>query len=454
MIASKTPMVGRLRGWMVVLAIGPAACAEDAFDFGEPRSCEAIDTNTWVYGLMQDAYLWSPDLPEIDPADFESPEETIKALRVGHDRWSRVSDKARTEALFEEGKTISLGFRTQRDPRGGLTVSWISPGSSAETSGMRRGDAVRTIGGFTVAQLDADDLWTDVYGADEPGVTVQVEFTPPAGQPVMTQLVKQWIEIETVPIHTVFPGADGPVGYIMFNGFVDTAPDPLDAAFEGFVEEGVRHVVVDLRYNSGGRVAVARQLVDLLVGDVADGDVNYRTEYGPGLDSENVSREVSRRDGSIRDIERVVFITTGSTLSASELVINAARAHTDVRIVGGTTGGKPVGSHQFEFCDKIAAPITFRLVNADGTSDYFDGLTADCEQIDDLGAQLGSLDEDALAHALYVAGNGTCRPPPPGRDDDAGGDASEDDEGEGVAPAAPEQRLPRLHAVDGLDGVF
>lgn len=448
-------MVGRLRGWIVVLAIGPAACTEDAFDFGAPRSCEVVDQNEWIYGLMQDAYLWAPDLPEIDPASFESPEDTMKALRTGHDRWSRVSDKARTQALFEEGKTISLGFRTQRNSRGELTVSWISPGSSAEAAGMRRGDGVRTIGGFTIAQLDAEDRWSDVYGADEPGVAVQVEFTPPGSAPVMTTLVKDWIEIETVPIHTVFDTSAGPVGYIMFNGFVDTAPDPLDAAFEGFVAAGVRRVVVDLRYNGGGRVAVARQLVDLLVGDVADGEINYSTEYGPGLDSENVIRTVDRRDGSIRDLERVVFITTGSTLSASELVINATRAHVDTRIVGGTTGGKPVGSHQWELCDKIASPITFRLVNAEGTSDYFDGLAADCEQIDDLDAQLGTIEEDALAHALHVAAEGACLPPPPAREGAATANDDGEGEGSGVAPSdEPRRGLPRLHDVEGLDGVF
>jgi len=52
-------------------------CAEDPFDFGGPRSCETPDENVWVYGLMQDAYLWSPDMPDVDPTTFESPGEVV-----------------------------------------------------------------------------------------------------------------------------------------------------------------------------------------------------------------------------------------------------------------------------------------------------------------------------------------------------------------------------------------
>lgn len=452
MIASKAPMMWQLRASIVAalpVALGVSACAEDPFDFGAPRSCEVVEQNEWVYGLMQDAYLWAPDLPEIDPSTYASPQETIAALRVDPDRWSRVADKVKTEKLFEEGKIVGLGFRTRRNAHGGLTVSYVSKDSPALAAGMARGDEMRTIGGFTIQQIDTEDRWDDVYGDDEPGVAVDVEFAAPGTEPRRARLVKAWLDIETAPIHGVVDVGDGMVGYLMFNTFVDTAPERLDAVFEEFVEAGVDQVIVDFRYNGGGRISVAKQLVDLLVGDVADGEVNYAVRYGPGLDDQDVSRDISRLDGSIRAPKTVVFITTGSTLSASELVINAVRPHVETRIVGDVTGGKPVGSHQWEFCDKVAQPITFRLLNAEGVGDYFDGLVPDCFEVDDLTHALGDLQEASLAHSLHLLTTGECQPPPPARE--VGGPGGEGATTDGARHLLP----PPVHDdVEGARGLF
>jgi C-terminal processing protease CtpA/Prc len=431
---------------------GAAGCADDPFDFGGPRSCEIVDQNEWVYQLMQDAYLFADDLPEVDPLPFESPNAMVAELRVSPDRWSRVSNRARTDALFQEGKSVGLGFRTGTDAFERLVVSYVSIGSPAEKAGMKRGDIVDTIGGLAVATIESEDRWDEVYGSDEPGVVVNLEVTPPYGEPREVELVKDWITITTVPISEVIEHEGRKVGYLVFSTFVDTSPPELDAAFTKFVEADVHDVVIDLRYNGGGRVAVARHLVDLLVGDVASGDTSYKVEYGPGLDDENTSRDISRLDASVKDPRRIVFITTGTTLSASELVINAVRPHANVSVVGGKTGGKPVGSHQWPFCESIAQPITFQLVNADDEGGYFEGFTPTCEAPDDLAHALGDPNEGSLRQALHLVAEGDCAAPP-----EPGNDSTEDSglEMPPVPPKAPQRTTPPVHAeLDELRGWF
>jgi carboxyl-terminal processing protease len=449
MIASQARMlVKRLKAsWFgaALLAIGASGCMEDPFDFGGPRSCEAPDENVWVYGLMQDAYLWSPEMPDIDPETFESPSDVVTALRVDPDRWSRVSDKAKTDALFEEGKVISFGFATRRDLVGRLVVSYVSHDSPAERAGMKRGDVVDEIGGFTIAQLDDEDRWGDIYGEDMPGVSVDLALTTANDEPQQVTLVKDWVTIDTVPVSGVHDVNGRKIGYLLFSTFVDTAPEDLDAAFTEFEQAGVRDVVVDLRYNGGGRIAVALHLSELLAGDKANGDVGYTVKYGPGLDEQDVSRGLSRIDHRVRDPRRVVFITSHSTLSASELVINIVRPYVDVKIVGDVTGGKPVGSHQWSFCDKIAQPITFRLLNADGVGDYFDGLVPDCVASDDLSHQLGDAEEGALAAALAMADRASCPEQSP-----SGTDAT----GPGELGPSRDPVGARLHDLDELAGWF
>ena len=49
------------------LAGGAFACTpDDPFDFGGPRSCEVADQNEWVLSLMQQAYLWNEEMPELE----------------------------------------------------------------------------------------------------------------------------------------------------------------------------------------------------------------------------------------------------------------------------------------------------------------------------------------------------------------------------------------------------
>jgi carboxyl-terminal processing protease len=409
---------------MLTASLGgvPMACApDDPFDFGGPRSCEPPDQNEWVYGLMQQAYLWSEDLPAISPLDYESPGEMMSELRVGHDRWSRVADKARSDALFQEGKVVSLGFRTRRDAAGRVVVATVDAGSPADEAGLERGQVIQTIGGFATAQIDEEERWGDIYGEAEPGVTVELQVEAQGGEVRSVSLIKDWVSLDTVPVSKVLEVEGRPVGYVAFSTFVDTSTAALDTAFAELRRAGVREVVVDLRYNGGGLVIVARHFMHLLVGAVAEGRIAYRVRYNDAFADENDDRELMRLAQTLPAVDHVVFITTGSTLSASELLINAVAAHVPVSIVGDTTGGKPVGSRHFDFCDQVAVPVTFHLLNADDRGDYFDGLSATCAAPDDLTRALGDPDEVSLATALHRLATGECLP----------------SEGEGAAAADP-----------------
>jgi carboxyl-terminal processing protease len=413
----------------VVLAasIGGSAMActpDDPFDFGGPRSCEVPDQNEWVLGLMQQAYLWHEDMPERDPLAYESPAKLVADLRVEHDRWSRVSDKSRSDALFQEGKVVGLGFRTRRDADGRVVVATVDDDTPAAAAGLQRGDVIQAIAGLLTERIDDESRWGEIYGESEPGVAVELRIERQDGEVMEVELVKDWIAIDTVPETRVLERDGHVVGYLAFSTFVETSKAALDHAFAEFRRAGVREVVVDVRYNGGGLISVARHFMHLLAGGVAEGEVAYRVRYNDHFADENDERELLRLSQTLPRVDHVVFITTGSTLSASELLINAVAPHVRVSIVGRTTGGKPVGSRHFSFCDKLAAPITFRLLNADDEGDYYDGLPPACEAPDDFSYELGDEREGSLAVALHLLRTGECLPVP--------------DEAEGAsAPRAP-----------------
>jgi hypothetical protein len=101
-------------------------------------------------------------------------------------------------------------------------------------------------------------------------------------------------------------------------------------------------------------------------------------------------------------------ITTRSSASASELIINALRPFIPVLIVGDRTYGKPVGQYQFEFCDKVLAPVSFTLRNSKGEGDFYDGFAPDCAAADDIGHQIGDVQEASLHEALTLLDKGSC----------------------------------------------
>jgi C-terminal processing protease CtpA/Prc len=226
-------------------------------------------------------------------------------------------------------------------------------------------------------------------------------------------ITKEWIDIVSLPNIEILetPGGEQ-VGYFVMDKFVETTKAELDAAFATFAEAGVSKLIIDYRYNGGGLISVAERVVNLSVGAAHSGSVAYRFEYNDNYASENSVVHVAAIDHSMAATD-IVFIVSDRSRSATELVINALFPYSNVMLVGSTTGGKPVGSKGFEFCDKKLFPITFRLVNAEGNTDYFEGLPADCYAQDDLFHDFGDPQEAMIAASLQMLDTGVCEQPLP-----------------------------------------
>jgi len=167
-------------------------------------------------------------------------------------------------------------------------------------------------------------------------------------------------------------------------------------------------VIIDLRYNGGGLVSTAELLGDYLGGLVAQSLIFSSTEFNADRAAQYNETELFELRGNSISLSRLVVIASRGTASASELVANGMIPHVDVAIVGDRTFGKPVGQIGLEFCDKILRPTAFKLANALGDGDYFDGLPADCAAVDDLSVAVGdSLDPNMVAAMSYLD-TGAC----------------------------------------------
>ncbi|CAN5153963.1 hypothetical protein BH24PSE2_BH24PSE2_07490 [soil metagenome] len=395
---------------LLVLAALLAGCDGGSSDGASPApaACSAEQQKQFVLDVMQDIYLYNDQLPAVDPDNFATPEALLAALVVNPpDRFSFIGSAAADDAFFGDGQFVGVGFRSVLLADDDLRISDVFAGSPAAEAGLERGHRILRINGRSIAAITAAEGIDAAFGPDDPGVQLRLELEDLQGETFEATMTKTVVTIPPVPVTTVFDVGGRPVGYLHLRTFVEPSFEALDTAFADFVAAGVREVVIDVRYNGGGLVAVAEFLGNLLGGLESNGEVFSMTVFNANNAFRNTTTLFMNETHSLA-LDRLVFITTGATASASELVINSLMPHVATFLVGGDTFGKPVGSLGFTFCGKIIRPISFETVNSDGAGGYFDGLQADCPAADELAFVLGDPAEASLAEALFVAENGSC----------------------------------------------
>jgi carboxyl-terminal processing protease len=360
---------------------------------------------------MSDIYFWNQHLPEADPARYDTPEAYLEALRYRplDSSYSYVADRAATEALFSSSQYAGFGFSSAFGPADELRVSQVFPGSPADEAGLARGDQIVQINGRSVVDLLRSGQFGDAYGAPEAGVRGDLVVSR-AGAERRVSMVKRAVIIPTVSNTAVFDVGGRRVGYVFFRNFVEPSFEALEQAFSTLSAQRATEVVLDLRYNGGGLVDVAQYLGSLLGGSRTAGQVFAEYFHNTRNAFRNEVLRFETQPGALT-LARLVVITTQASASASELVINALRPFIPVLIVGERTYGKPVGQYAIPFCDKILAPVSFQLRNANGEGDFFDGLGADCPAPDDLDHPLGDPLEGSLREAFTVITTGACSAP-------------------------------------------
>jgi C-terminal processing protease CtpA/Prc len=159
-------------------------------------------------------------------------------------------------------------------------------------------------------------------------------------------------------------------------------------------------MIIDLRYNGGGSVTTATYMASMIYGTYTD-KVLLTTRYNSAIHaylSEKYGADFFRTyftntiapDGpkpsipiNTINLTDIYIITTSSTASASELIINGLKPYMNVVTIGTNTHGKYVGSITIK--DETNGvvnshhkwamqPIVVKIANKDGVSDFVDGL--------------------------------------------------------------------------------
>ncbi len=402
-----------------------------------------LEINDFVWKGMNQYYLWQSDVPNLSDdrfanqsalndflSGYSNPTVLFNSLRVDAsiDRFSVIySDYDVLEGLLS-GNTLNNGLDYGlRYKQGSSTdifgwVRYVLPNSSAAAQNLQRGLIFYGINGTQLTEsnyqslLSATTYTLNLADYDNGNIT-------PNGQSVTltrTQLAEN-------PVYStqVFVEGNKKIGYLMYNGFFSNYENQLNAAFGSLQSQNITHLVLDLRYNSGGSVATATRLASLITGQFT-GQVFAKQQWNAKLEnyfSQNNPSSLfnyfttTTSSGSALNhlnLNKVYILTSRSTASASELVINGLKPYVDVIQIGETTTGKNVGSvtlYDSPNFGKANAnpnhkyamqPLVLKTINSVGFGDYQSGLPATIVQSEDFGnlGVIGDASEPLLATAI------------------------------------------------------
>lgn len=427
-----------------------------------PRSGDFLDKfvgsehleKMWLRSWSNDTYLWYNEIVDTNPEGYDVIDyfnilttDQLTSSGADKDNFHFSVNTEEWESRIGSGESTGYGaeflINNQADPRT-VTVFNTEPNSPATASAvnMQRGTRILSIDGV------------DINSREEQGIAIlNAGLFPTVLNQTHSMTIQNLNEdqprtisisattVTSTPVQhvTTIDTATGKVGYMLFNDHIATAEAGLVNAIADLADENITDLVLDVRYNGGGYLAIASQLSYMIAGSAAtnnktferirfndkhlatnpvtganlsptpfyDITLNFSFAYGQALPSLN--------------LPRVFILTTSDTCSASESIINGLRGiGVEVIQIGDTTCGKPYGFYDTDNCGTTYFTIQFQGSNHLGFGEYSDGFTPvnstditatavpGCAIADDLTHDFADPDEALLSAALYYRENNSC----------------------------------------------
>lgn len=400
---------------------------------------------------MDQYYYWADDVKganaKLDLKKYEI-YDAFDAMLYKDDRWSWMEsgESFRATESGEISGTWGVSWAQREDyvEAGDYSVyvCFILPESPLAKKGVTRGAKLTGIKGLKIpedgfhTQEQIDYFNEHLYDSPQ-----TFEFKLPNGEKISFEATlpksvsTNFILSEQIFDGEDFPGLDGAVGYFNLYQFESAFKKDIDAAFSRFKEAGVKKMIVDLRYNSGGSADVCQRMISYLAPVGLNGKPYVTRTHNNLLSSLNETQYIGEeKSSSYRDmsigLDEIYFIMDHGSASSSEVLYNGLRPYLKdkIHMVGRQTYGKPNGmyvlfypgddksyekynSGDYSLAKWVFYPICFFNKNSAGESIPYgpsapSGFLPDNERPDDILHDFG-VEEDRIKACLthIVSGN-------------------------------------------------
>jgi carboxyl-terminal processing protease len=166
-------------------------------------------------------------------------------------------------------------------------------------------------------------------------------------EPLVFETTREKVETPTVTWRLLDEGRG--LGYVSISLFTERTDKELETALKELNAQGITHLILDLRNNSGGLLQTS---IDVASQFLSDGLVLYEQRR----DQEEKSYSV-RQGGKATDIPLVVLVNAG-TASASEIVAGAIQDSDRGILIGENTFGKGSVQLVYDLSDQSSLHVT------------------------------------------------------------------------------------------------
>jgi carboxyl-terminal processing protease len=232
---------------------------------------------------------------------------------------------------------------------GYLTVIAPIADTPSDRAGLQSGDRIIKIDGISAVGISTEDVPDKLKGPK--GTSVNITVTREGvEEPLEFTIIRDVIPLSTITASFM---ADDSTGYIFINRFAAITAKEVEENLLALEKEGMKRLILDLRWNSGGYLHEAVKLT----GKFIKGHklVVYTKGRSQRIDEEYYSDQFGRRN--IRTYPLVVLINRGSA-SASEIVAGAIQDYDRGVIVGENSFGKGLVQKEFPLKDGSAVRVT------------------------------------------------------------------------------------------------
>jgi len=454
--------------FLLLLLLATAVFSACSSDDSDPKptpveGTEPTEIAKFIWEGLNTYYLWVNDVPALNlTKDSEDWQKALNAYDKDYnslfnsflylenaqgeevDRWSWiVDDYIKQEEAFS-GVSKSFGYEyklTKYSNTDGVFgyVTYILPNSPASETELKRGDIFVSVDG---TDLDISNYRELLFSQDSYslGLADLTSSGITANDKKISITAVEGYEENPILLTRTKEAGGKKVGYLVYNSFIGTSKFnlALNDSIAKLKDAGVTEMVLDLRYNGGGSLYTDQLLCSMITGSHT-GELLFESKYNTTLSNyyvdnygENALKDffvdkIKDNDGGTiatinsLNMDRIFVLTSNSSASASEQLINGLRPYIDVVLIGTTTSGKYTSSITvYDYVDNNGTknpnhtwamqPIVGKVANSRGDSDFGSGFTPNYtrNEWDYLGdiKPLGDDTEPLLAAALgLIAGD-------------------------------------------------
>lgn len=327
--------------------------------------------NRFAREALEIYYYWneeiSKDLNQLDPEKNSDPIATVEKIRYHDgtdeiDKWTMLTDNMDEFTSSVEGVTTTYGYtpivyRLSKESNEVIAaVAFVSENSPAEKAGIKRGDLIYKINDKTLTTENYLDLF---YSSQ-----IKLSMAKLDGNTITptTELSLEAVKMYENPIlcDSVYNLDGKKVGYLAYSSFdLKSIPELINICKE-FKNEGIKELILDLRYNGGGYVITENVLASMFAPqvNVTNKDVFEKEDYNDffteyykqeGISTitkfeteynyNEIDLNVSTKDANI-GLEKIYGIITANSASASEALLSGLMPYMNIELIGEQSHGK------------------------------------------------------------------------------------------------------------------